>query len=351
MNFKIRKKVIIIGIILIVAVTMLLVVLFKNDDEEPINNELQETIVNVQEEKINLIQYTNGELSMKIPEGWMVENVTGNKYAIHIYNPNNTTYQMFFITSAGGFLKSIEAKQYYQIYATVSNNELQKLPILDPQTPENLFKNWNTLVGFMKTNINGFTNFNFPLFMNFNVKEHFALTTKIQENLKNKVSQAILRASFTSADASTKGDGMFSVSIVDVKENDINSPVATYNVMGVSTPKGELIRWMDVFVECLSSLKFNNNYLKNNDEQLFDVNDEIKTIVSGYKTAWETRQINEDIQEQKSIDANLNLERVYNVNNGKVYSANKGWFSKYIGEDYKLITDDMYLKPLDGRVE
>lgn len=354
MKFQINKK-LLLCILIFTLVIVLVVCILNLLNDEPIDenndNVVSKTVVNIKEETINLIQYTNEDFSMKIPEGWMVETVPGNKYAIHVYNPNNSIYQMFLITSTGGFLKNAEAKQYYQIYSSVSENDLQKLPILNPDTPENLFKNWNAVVGFMKTNVNGFTNFNFPLFMNFNVKEHFALNSKLKENLGDKVTQAILRATFTSADANNQGEGLFSVSIVDLEQQNINFPLAIYNAMGISAPKGELINWIDILTQCLSSLKFSDDYLKKVPEPLVNINDEINITVTSYMTAWKSRQTNSDIQEQKIIDMNLNFERVYNVESGKVYRANKGWFAKYVGDDYKLITEDMYLLPLAGFVE
>ena len=82
MKFQINKKLLLCILIFTLAIVLAVCILNLLNDEpidENNDNEVSETVVNIKEETINLIQYTNEDFSMKIPEGWMVETVPGNK--------------------------------------------------------------------------------------------------------------------------------------------------------------------------------------------------------------------------------------------------------------------------------
>jgi len=295
---------------------------------------------------------------MKIPEGWMVETVQGNNYAIRVYNPENNMYQIFAFYSLGGFLKNKEAKQYYQVYSSITDTGFEKLPILNPGTPDNLYKIWTTVIGYVKTNMNGFANFNFPFLFNFKVKEQFELSSKLKEELTTKVSEAVLRASFSNGSNQVVGEGLFSVAIVDLSSNDNNLPYAVYNAVGITAPENEFINYQNILQECLTSIKFSDKYLSSvnngisvDENTTININDELSAITKAFENAWNIRQTTSDIEFQKKLDNSLNYERVYDVTTGEVYRIPKGWYNTYVGDTYKMITEDMYLKELAGTIK
>lgn len=360
-NFEINKKSIIMGgiILFVIVAVIIAIVFFRTEEPEPVSP--TPTVVNITEssnKQVKYTQYNNGDFSMKIPEGWMVETVQGANYAIRVYDPDNELYQIYSFYSLGGFLKNKDAKQYYQVYSSISQTGFEKLAILNPGTPDNLYKIWTTVIGYMKTNMAGFANFNFPFFFNFKVKEQFELNSKLKQTLLNKVNEGVIRASFTDDTGNNKAQGIFSVAIVDLDNSDNNLPYAVYNAVGITAPESEFINYYNILQECLSSIKFSEKYLTNvnngiiiDEKTTININDELMSISQSFNTAWSTRQTAEDIAMQKDLDNTLGYERVYNVNTKEVYRAPKNWYNNYVGDIYKIITEDMYLKELAGIIQ
>ena len=363
MKFELRKKsVIVIISIIIIILSVVLIVAFnmKDDKKEPEPTpEPIDTVVKITPTKFNdtkLIQYNNGDFSMKVPEGWQVEVAQGKNYGIRVYNPDDERYQIFYYFSLGGFLKNKEAKQYYQVYSGISSTGFEKLPILNPGTVENLFKTWTTIVGFAKTNIQGYANFNFPFLFNFKVKEQFELGSDLKKSLGTKVTEGIVKAEYTNDTGKDKAEGMFTTIIVDLDSSDTKLPLAVYNTIGVTAEYTEFINWKDILFECLGSIKFSDKYIESvkshaDEETVINLNVEIQNVVASYKETWKNRDTSEEISVQIEKDENLGKERVYDVNTGKVYLADKGWFEKYVGDVYKQVERNMYLEPIAGNIE
>lgn len=363
MKFELRRKsvILIIAIIVVILAVVLMAVFNKPKVEAP---EIpaptpSATVVNITDTVpygTKLIQYNNGDFSMKIPEGWQVEVVQGKNYGIRVYAPNDERYQIMYYYSLGGFLKNKEAKQYYQVYSGISNTGFEKLPVLTPATVESLYKTWTTIVGYAKTNIEGYANFNFPFFFNFKVKEQFELGSALKETLGTKVTEGIVRAEFTDDTGKEKAEGMFSTMIVDLDSSDTKMPLAVYNTIGITTESTEFINWNKTLLECLGSIKFSDKYIESvkshaDEETVIDINVEIQNAVKAYENAWKTRQLAEDKAVQRAKDESQGKERVYDVNTGKVYLADKGWYASYVGDTYKLAEEDRYAEPVVGIIK
>jgi len=107
-NIDFKNKGLIIGIVaLLILITVILVIVFNVDDNPDIGPAIkQPTVVNITEsanKQIKYTQYNNGDFSMKIPEGWMVETVQGTNYAIRVYNPENEMSNIFLLYIRGIF--------------------------------------------------------------------------------------------------------------------------------------------------------------------------------------------------------------------------------------------------------
>lgn len=364
MKFELRRKSVIAIISIIVAIlAVVLVILFSGKEDGPelptLPEEPNETVVNItptEAYSTNLIQYNNGDFSMKIPEGWQVEVVQGKNYGIRVYNPDDERYQIMYYYSLGGFLKNKEAKQYYQVYSGISSTGFEKLPVLNPSTVESLFKTWTTIVGYAKTNIEGYASFNFPFFFNFKAKEQFELGSDLKNTLGTKVTEGIVKAEYTNDTGANKAEGMFSTMIVDLDGSDSKMPLAVYNTIGLAAEATEFINWKEVLFECLASIKFSDKYIESvkthaDEETVIDLNAEIQNAVKAYEAAWKTRQLAEDKATQMVKDQNEGKERVYDVNTGKVYLADKGWYKNYVGDTYKLVEEDRYAEPVVGIIK
>lgn len=353
MRFKISKKTIILVTIIVLAILIMVIAFAVRNMEEKPPEEPQNTVVNVTESNLNnikLVSYDNGDVSMKIPDGWSVEVVSGSNYAIRVYDPQNELFQIMYMYSAGGFLKSKEVKQYYQIYSNISQSGYEKLPVLSPVTVDNFFKTWTTAIGYIKTNMQGYANFNLPFFFNFKVKEQFELGSNIKSELNEKITEGIVRATYTDSLNKDFGEGLFSSVIVDMDTSDTKTPVAVYNLVALTTPKNSMVEWSSILFEVLDSIKFSDKYLASMNENVIDIKEELEHSKTKFKEVWENRDTQEDIATQKEIDRLQGKERVYNIQSGKVYKAPIGWFSSYVGQEYLLISEDMYLKPVSGEI-
>lgn len=364
MKFELRRKsVFVIIAIIAVILAVVLAIIFSVEDEEKEPEvpapEPSATVVEITPTKpyaTNLIQYNNGDFSMKIPEGWQVEVVQGKNYGIRVYDPDDERYQIMYYYSLGGFLKNKEAKQYYQVYSGISSTGFEKLPVLNPGTVESLFKTWTTIVGYAKTNIDGYANFNFPFFFNFKVKEQFELGSDLKNALGTKVTEGIVKAEYTDDTGANKAEGMFSTMIVDMDSSDSKMPYAVYNTIGITTEATELANWKEVLFECLSSIKFSDKYIESvkthaDEETVIDLNTEIQNAVNAYEAAWKSRQLAEEKKTQIAKDESEGKERVYDVNTGKVYLADKGWYKNYVGDTYMLAEEDRYAEPVVGVIK
>ena len=64
-------------------------------------------------DSVRLTDYDNGLISLKVPEGWMVEvpQVDYIHYSFRVYDPDNMNYMFLFSLKTEGFLKSEAARQ------------------------------------------------------------------------------------------------------------------------------------------------------------------------------------------------------------------------------------------------
>ena len=384
-----KKKLIIISIIVILALSVIGVIIFKNvekdrngtttkkskitnaidknsnvtkndkdtnvtDKTETTNNE-KLNITKAESKTIQYETFSNNDISMKIPKGWKVEYFSGAFSGIRAYNPKNELYNIYYFIEISGFNKSKASQQFYQNNAGVWKNGFEKLPVLDPATPENYYEKWTTIMGYVKGKAG---NINVPYFYNFNVVETYSLNSQIKSSLGNQATEAVLRASFTDSMETKTGEGLFSTCIVDVAPSDNYFPLGSYNVMGITAPEEELINWESILTSCLSSIKYSDSFtqsqinISNNiTSATLSANKEINNAFNAYCNAWKNRQTTYDITRQKYSDSTLGYERVYNTTTGEIYKAYIGFTKAYKGSQYKTVTDDMYSKAITGYIE
>ena len=136
-----------------------------------------------------LTEYDNGLISLKVPEGWMVEvpQVDYIHYSFRVYDPDNMNYMFLFSLKTEGFLKSEAARQQYR--SLYPDALFSKLAPIDPQTAEAYFKVWNTNAEYSNTEELKYNYF--PYMYDFTVVENMGA---------GPFGGDVLRATFTNAD-------------------------------------------------------------------------------------------------------------------------------------------------------
>ncbi len=290
--------------------------------------------------------FDNGLISIKIPKGWKVA-VCGDyiHYTFRVYNPNNPLYQIFNTLKFEGFNKSYESKKKWNdLYGT--SGTLSNMPIVNPQTTQGFYSIYSQIAALNP-------DCDLPDIKNFAAIESFG---------KSVFGGEVLRASFTDSKGNV-GEGIFTASVMDPGSYMISGvdmyPLNVYNAMGISAPKAMLVEWEQILLECLSTLKYSDSFIKGfnsqEDAQLSAIikNSTIYNQISdGIMDSWEKRQTSYDVISQKNSDATLGYDRIVDTKTGETYKADTGWIDTYKGKRYELITDDsLYTVPVSGYIE
>ncbi len=303
--------------------------------------------------KVNFVEFNNGLVSLKIPQGWKVQ-VIGDyiHYTIRAFSEENPTYQFFFNMKTEGFNKSQDAKNFQIRY--YPDQVFAKTSVIEEKTTEGFYKIFNDM-----GKLNNTSDFTFPTLTDFNTVE------KIGNSI---FGGDILRATFKD-DNGKDAEGIFTAYVYDpgpyyVYENitygkqiDIYF-LNVYNTMFFTAPKDELVNWEETLNTIASSLQFSDTFVSQYYAQQDSVMKTFQSIrnvcnqiTDGIMDSWEKRNASFDIMSQKQSDATLGYERVYDTENGDVYKTYNGFTDDYKGNRYQTITDDMYTKSISGYIE
>lgn len=365
-NFTIPK--IILGVIGIVAVICIILFLNKNGKTNTIEDAgLPKSEYSVKEsetKKIKLVDYDGGNFTMKIPEGWTVE--TGGidmYYAIRVYNPTDSRYQIFAILKAEPLLKNDNAKNWYQNYYNSfggsGNKVLAEAVVLHQPTVQAFYSNFNEYTAYTKRVDTMYNNFNFPDLKNFAVVEAFEANSSMKAVAKD---DKTLRGTFQDSKTGKNGEGLFMASLIDQGSYMLlgydTMYYTMYNVMGITAGEYDLVNYQEILTQSLSSLEYKDSFVNqtiaNGQERTKNalaINASIQEAFDSYNSAWTARQKTYDIISQKNSDATLSYERVYDIETGEIYKAYNGFTDDYKGERLKPITDNMYTQPIYGYIE
>ncbi len=296
-------------------------------------------------------KYETSDFSITIPKGWQVTTGgTNMKSYVFVNDPNDTRNTMFFILKMEPLLHSQTGKDVWQkMYSNGDQTAAQfaQAPVLEEPSTEGLFK---------------------TILNNFVVTDRFAAKS---EYGTFSLGDEILRADYT--DDAGQAEGMFTASVVDFGQFPISDGTVinyqlqtvdggyymAYNVMGITTVKNEFINWSEVLFNCLSSLKYTDNFIdatnKASNEQLAlskKISQNFNESMNGIMSSWENRSKSQDIMSQKQSDATLGYERVYDTETNEIYKATNGFTDVYDGRRFKPVTDDnMYSQAISGYIE
>lgn len=254
--------------------------------------------------QIRLVDYDDGWISMKIPEGWHVYvGGTVETYAIRIVDPGDDRNQIFrYVTQ--NYAETEQSARTYKMYGI-------DMPCLQNPTVEGVFQMQNNYASCSKNGLfaQAYTYYEFPYISNFKVIEAYDTgETPSYMNMDPKV----LWASFNNGNTVNGGEceGIFSANVANVlrasgaelkryglpEDPNLYSQAGLYTsyfTSGVTAAKDEFIDYGPILAECLNSMqysqKFTNLYIQTSDagtQNALDIGQELSQIASDYVDAW-----------------------------------------------------------------
>lgn len=292
----------------------------------------------------------NGYFTMDIPEGWTVEvglppdgTIDLISYAIKIYDPENVDRKMYLNLSCAGFLKSEDARNWYNKHYP---NTLGIYPVVSDVSTTGFFSSLGEYYGYS----------------DFKVTENIGPTA---------LNGDLLNATAVSTASGKPIQGLFTAMVTEMHNYVMRNMfdytkgtidvgfVTAYTVIYETAPEEEFLDWQPVLDHCLASLSFTDSFLSQRQQQwksvmgtssyIFNTANEISDVIMD---TWETRNTSYDVISQKQSDATLGYERVLDVETGSYYKAETGFGDMYDNDRYVVADDDTaYLTPSSGWIQ
>ena len=336
----------------------------KEDKIKLNNSEAKLKLVKDVTAELELEEYSNSDFSMKKPKGWKVQAAgSGVYYAIRVVDANNTNNGLFLMLKMQPFLKSEEAKNFWKSYYQMSNyNSQYKLfaeaVVLNSPTVECFYQKFGEITGYLNAIEPTLASFSFPEYAGFTKEEELDSNASMKSYA---LDSKVLRGTFK-GESGVDGEGLFMASIVNFGDNYMGNVdtayYMVYDIVSVTSTKGDFINYKDILLEAVNSIEFSNSYVNKTiddsnaqTKQALEINRSVQQAFDSYMSAWENRNKSYDIMSQKQSDATLGYERVYDVDTGDIYKAYNGFSDDYDGKKYQSVTDDMYTERTSGYIE
>lgn len=332
------------------------------------------TLVKAEAPSLDVSAYDGGGIfNMDLPKGWVVSTVgeyTG--FGLCAYDPENPERKIFYYSKMEPILKSSAQKNTYKNMASMVQEHdaygyhaFSELPVMKPTTV-GFLKVYNKLLKVADKYPEFYPTHKYPDMHNIKVLETFNNSTPQGSNcLDNKIARVTFKS-----DNDNSCEGLIAGQVVN-KITDWNSVpgvdmgfYCVYSFMGVTAEAAEFDGLEETMLKCLSSFTFTEEYLAESKqktaeqtEQILAQNREMQAAYDSYNAAWSSRQTKYDIISQKTSDATLGYDRLYDPDTGEIYRAEVGFYDSYDinREDYsksnlQIIDDstkDYYLKDVD----
>lgn len=310
--------------------------------------------------QIELADYTDpeGRFTMKIPKGWEVSTtvIPDMAFAIHAYKPeedNSPKYHVYMQLKVELMLsEQMKAFEMNNFSAFPQYAILYDAAVNTDGTVAGMYRNFNDVMRYMTTYETGYDQLYQPVLNNFEVIEEYNYNSFLKDYA---VDDKIVRATYTDVYDGSLQQGLFTGSVVLSPLG--NGTYSIYNVNFVSAPDAEFPLYENILMQILASINFTDEFVSQvnaNTEAAYQSAREIGSMLQATmdecNRAWEARNSTYDIISQKQSDATLGYERVTDTNTGYIYDAYNG-FLDTASDNFQPVTDDMYLKPIDGYIE
>ena len=136
-----KKNLVIIGVVFLIIIggTILLTKGGSKGKGVFYNPDKNIKIVKSEASQIEFEDFSNGDITLKKPKGWKVITAgSKDQYAIRVYDPKNSMYQVFLNLKTSGYTKSADSKKYWQ--DTMPSSPMAQLPYIEEKTTEGFFK-------------------------------------------------------------------------------------------------------------------------------------------------------------------------------------------------------------------
>jgi len=312
--------------------------------------------------KVNLESFDGGFFSIDKPEGWNV--ITAGacaNFAFLIRDPSKPLRQIFFFGEVGPVYMSMQQKQLDIQYVSMGGypSPWLDMPVVNPLTPSNFLAQFHLVA---QTQVAQRFMPQCPRLENLQV-----VSTVPQQSPISGGSTELIRALFT--EGKNLGEGLFLATVVPLLPftGGPGGGIAQgFLITGITAPKREFQDIENTLVKSVESFTISQSY----------VNDCLRQQKSAYagilkagKTmsetsdiimqGWENRNRTDDIISEKTSDAILGRERLYDPDTGEVYEFENGFYDKYQlnQNDYEMNNlqllpqndYDLWMKaPLDG---
>ncbi|MGI6615480.1 MAG: hypothetical protein ACOX30_05620 [Dethiobacteria bacterium] len=355
----------------LVALVMVMFLAGCSPNDEPGGKHARGTPLNLEAAapvELKLQDYNGGFFTMKIPENWVVE-TTGEyeNFGFRAHDPDCPGRQIFFYGNMKPFLKSIEAKEFWNSYLAGGGYGDAQLyadaPVLSPPTTEQFYSLFGDFAALAEKY--GIVH-NFPRLNELRVLESMPQNSPIGAQA---LDDTIIRALFT--DDGIPCEGLFAGSVFDLLTYDAggvdSGHYAVYVVTGISAPADEFLFLEETLAQSLGSFQFDQSYIQQGvakieweTEKALEIGKTLSEANDSYNQAWHDRQPAKDTVGQKDSDKTLGYDRLYDTETGETYRAELGFYDEYdhnrdqfANPNLERVPDDgyeLYGKPVSGYI-
>jgi len=281
---------------------------------------------------LELETFNGGFFSIEKPKGWQVIPAGAcATFAFLIRDPSQPLRQIFFFGEVGPIYLSQQQKQIDHQYVSMGGypSAWMDMPVVNPLTPQNFLAQFHLIA--QSTIARQFMP-QCPRLENFRV-----ISTSPQHCFLPGGQTALIRALFTRE--GMVGEGLFMASVAPLLPS-TGGPGGGigqgFLVVGVSAPKDEFAQVESVLLRSVASYTISQSYV---DDCIRQQQSAYQGILKAGKTlsetsdiimqGWENRNRTEDVLSEKTSDAILGRERLYNPGTGQVYEFENGFYDRY----------------------
>jgi len=281
---------------------------------------------------LELESFDGGFFSIEKPKGWQVIPAGAcATFAFLIRDPSQPLRQIFFFGEVGPIYLSQQQKQVDRQYVSMGGypSPWMDMPVVNPLTPQNFLAQFHLIA---RTNIARQFMPQCPRLENFRV-----ISASPQPCFLPGGQTALIRALFTRE--GMVGEGLFMAGVAPLLPS-TGGPGGGigqgFHVIGISAPKNEFAQVKSVLLRSVGSYTISQSYV--NDclrqqqtayEGLLKAGKTLSESSDLIMQGWENRNRTEDILSEKTSDAILGRERLYDPGTGQVYEFENGFYDQY----------------------
>ena len=300
---------------------------------------------------LDLERFDGGFFSIDKPNGWNIVTAgTCGGFAFLIRDPSEPLKQVFYFGQVGPVYMVEQQKQIDYQYVNMGGYPVDWLdmPVVKPLTPGNFLAQFHLIAqsriaqSFMPQ---------CPRLSQVGI-----VSTQSQPCPMPGGTTELVRALFT--EGGKLGEGLFLVTVVPVLPY-TGSPGGgiAYGFMmtGITAPKREFETIQNTLLKSIKSFTVSQSYVSNCMSQqnstyagILKAGQTLSETSDIIMQGWENRNKVHDVLAEKTSDAILGRERLYDPNTGEVYDFENGFYDKYNLDRDRYEMNDLQLLPDEG---